>query len=219
MRLLSGRTSPLALWTAVHQVPAALMLLALGCGVTLAFGGVRVHEIGPVVLPASLPMVLMMAIIPGHAAAVATVRQTDGLGELRSGRARDVARLRAGWILVCLAVACVIGSLSGVAVGAFSPGLVTNIVLFGALGCLAALVGWAEIAWLPATLVLLGAILFGSSSDQAANPWGALVLSETVGPARLGCAVAVVACAVVVAATISPVPRAGLFVARTAGRR
>jgi hypothetical protein len=169
-------------WTAVHATRPALSMQLTAVVLGTAFGAASVSQIGFVRLPTPVAALLLVPVLAGTGAALASVA-TFELPLPDPVRARAA---RFAWALVWLVVACAassVGLVVGAGVSAASIG--RNVVLTAALGLAMVRVGQGRYVWVPAATLTLLAMLFGHPDDRPGYHWWAMMLEERTTIAHL----------------------------------
>jgi hypothetical protein len=162
-------------WSAVHATRPALSMQFTAVVIGIAFGAASVSQIGFVRLPTPVAVLLLVPVLAGTGAALASVTTFD----LHLPDPVNARVARAGWALGWLAIACTT-SASGLILGAeVSPASIgRNVLLITALGLAVVRVEQGRYVWVPAATLTLLAMLFGHPDERPGYYWWAMMLEE-----------------------------------------
>lgn len=162
-------------WTAVHATRPAVAMQLTAVVAGMVWAAVNVSQIGFVRFPTPVAVLLMVPILAGTGAALASVPTFDlPLPDPAEARLARVA-WALGWLAMSVAASS-FGLLVGGEVSAVSIG--RNVMLTTALGIALARVAQGRYVWVPAPTLTLLAMLFGYPDDRPGYYWWAMMLEE-----------------------------------------
>jgi hypothetical protein len=172
------RLMTLRAWAGVHPTRSALAVTATAAAMSVLYAQATVSGFGGFRLAVPVPALLLVAVLAGNGAALAC----DNTARLPLPRPARAIASRGAWALgwtVLAAVAATAGRLVGSPADAGA--VVRNVAVYSALGLVMVGLGFASLAWLPAVLLTLAAMVFGSV-DGIHFAWWAITMDATVTP-------------------------------------
>jgi hypothetical protein len=173
-------------WASVHATRPAAVVLATVLVLSPLFATTSLTRMGFLHLLKPLPVILLLTLLAGTAAAMASVVTFDPwLPDPPIARAASLL-----WALLWLGLGLAAASAGHlVSADASVAGIGRNVIIYAALGHTMVRIAGGRFVWLPATAITLTAVLFGyPEAGPQRYYWWAIMLDDAATSLQLGVA-------------------------------